>query len=53
VDEAGTRYRVRLAQKGGPRSRAVVFSASSEEDAGGRALADLGADWRLLEVETV
>ena len=53
VDEAGAHYRVRVAQKGGPRSRVVVLSASSEEDAGGRALADLGADWRVLEVETV
>ena len=53
VDEAGASYRVRAAQKGGPRSRVVVVSASSAEDAGGRALADLGADWVVLEVETV
>ncbi len=53
VDEAGASYRVRVAQKGGPRSRVVMLSASSEEDAGGRVLADLGADWRVLEVETV
>jgi hypothetical protein len=39
--------------KSGPRSRVVVLSASCEEDAGGRALADLGADWKILEVETV
>jgi len=53
VGESGASYRVRLAQKGGPRTRIVVLSASSEEDAGGRALADLGADWRVLAVETV
>jgi hypothetical protein len=53
VDEAETSYRVRLAHKGGPRSRVVVLSASSEEDAESRALADLSAGWWVREVETV
>jgi Tfp pilus assembly protein PilZ len=44
-------YRVRAKQTLGPRSRIVDVTASSEEDARNRALAELGQGWQVLRVE--
>jgi hypothetical protein len=46
-----SRFRVRVSQRGGPRSRTFVLEGSSEEDARRRALASVGNGWTILEIE--
>ena len=36
---------------GGPRSRSLVVSATSREDAELLALDELGSDWKIIDVE--
>ena len=36
---------------GGPRSRSLVFSATSREEAESLALDELGRDWKIIDVE--
>lgn len=47
------RFRVRVKQSGGPRTRVVVVEARSQNDACGRALAQVGSGWSILEAEPV
>ncbi len=49
----GPRFRVHVAQIGGPRSRRVELSAADADAAGAQALAELGAGWKILRVEAV
>jgi PilZ domain len=51
--EPGPRFRIYVAQIGGPRSRRVELAAPDAETAGARALAELGGGWRVLRVEPV
>ena len=44
-------YRVRVKQKGGPRSRTLVLPGESPEDAAARATEKLGEDWEVINVE--
>jgi hypothetical protein len=46
-----TRFRVRVSQSGGPRSRTFVVEGSTEDDARRRALASIGTGWTILEIE--
>ena len=50
---AQPRFRVRVKQTQGPRSRAVDVTAESEDDAQRQALADVGDGWIVLGVERV
>ncbi len=50
---AQPRFRVRVKQTQGPRSRAVEVAAQSEDDARRQALAEVGDDWIVLGVERV
>jgi hypothetical protein len=45
------RFRVRVSQSGGPRSRTFVVEGSTEEDARRRALLATGRGWTVLEIE--
>ena len=45
------RFRVRMSQTGGPRSRTVVVEGGSEEEARRRALLATGRGWSVLEIE--
>ncbi len=45
-----SRYRVRVQQQGGPRSRWLELAAASEADARRQALAEVGAGWDVLEI---
>lgn len=49
-DDSLPRFRVRLKQRSGPRSRSAVIRARSEREAERRAQADLGEEWEVLEV---
>jgi hypothetical protein len=51
--EPGLRYRVHVAQTGGPRSRRVEVAASDEDAARVRVLEELGDGWKVLRVELV
>jgi hypothetical protein len=51
--EPGPRFRVHVAQVGGPRSRRVELAAPDADTAGARALEELGASWKVLRVESV
>jgi len=51
--EPGPRFRVHVAQIGGPRSRRVEFGAPDEDTARLRALEELGDGWKVLRVESV
>ncbi len=51
--ESDTRYRVRAKQSGGPRSRSLIVRATSREHAEAQALEELGADWKVVDVECV
>ncbi len=44
-------YRVRVKQKGGPRSRTLVLPGESPEDAAAGATEKLGEDWEVIGVE--
>ena len=46
-----SRFRVRVSQSGGPRSRTVVVEGGSEDEARRRALLATGGGWTVLEVE--
>ncbi len=46
-----SRFRVRVSQRGGPRSRTLVVEGGSEDDARRRALASIGTGWTVLEIE--
>ena len=48
---ASSRFRVRVSQRGGPRSRTLVVEGGTEDEAGRRALASTGAGWTILEIE--
>ena len=50
--EPGQRYRVHVAQIGGPRSRCLEVAASDEEAARAGALEELGEGWKVLRVES-
>jgi hypothetical protein len=45
------RYRVRVGQSGGSRSRWLVIACDSESEARRRALTEVGDTWHVLEVE--
>jgi hypothetical protein len=49
----GPRFRVYVAQIGGPRSRRVEIAAVDADSAGVRALEELGGGWKVLRVEPV
>jgi len=51
--EPGLRFRVHVAQIGGPRSRRVELAAPNEDNARLRALEELGDGWKVLRVESV
>jgi PilZ domain len=50
---AGRRFRVRMKQVSGPRSRSLVVSGASEEQARAQALEELGEGWQILQIEAV
>jgi len=45
------RYRVKAKQTVGPRSRALVLSATSREHAKSQAIEQIGSDWEIVEVK--
>ena len=47
----GPRFRVRVREIGGSRSRRIEVSASDREAARGRALEEIGEGWKILDVE--
>ena len=49
--ESKSRYRMQVKHIGGPRSRSLVVSASSREDAESVALEEVGGDWKVTDVE--
>ena len=51
--EPGLRFRVYVAQIGGPRSRRVEVAAADADAAGVRALEEIGGGWKVLRVESV
>ena len=51
--EPGPRFRVHVAQIGGPRSRRVELAAPDADSAGAKALEELGGGWKVLRVEAV
>jgi hypothetical protein len=51
--EPGQRFRVHVAQIGGPRSRRVEIAAADEVSARGRVLEELGDGWKVLRVESL
>ena len=48
---APKRYRVRVTQRGGPRTRSIVVFAASEDEARDTALEETGKGWEILELE--
>jgi hypothetical protein len=52
-DDGATRFRVHAAQLGGSRTRRVDVSASDENEAGERALEELGDGWKVLRVQAL
>ena len=48
--EQQRRYRVRLAQNSGSRTRSLSLTAATEENARVRALAEIEGDWKILEI---
>ena len=51
--ESGSRFRIHVAQIGGPRSRRVEVSAPDAEIASASALEQLGDGWKVLRVEAL
>jgi len=51
--DAGPRFRVRVSQTSGPRSRRLEISAPDAETACTRALEELGDGWKVLGVESL
>jgi len=49
---AGSRFRVRVSQVSGPRSRRVEVEAADADAAAEAALASLGDGWKVLDVES-
>jgi hypothetical protein len=49
----GPRFRVHVAQIGGPRSRRMEVVADDAEAAGARAIEELGGTWKVLRVDSV
>lgn len=45
------KYRVRVAQRGSPRSRTLVLEAESEKEALSRVACDMGTGWDVVELE--
>jgi hypothetical protein len=52
VTPTETSYRVRAKQKGGSRSRLLVVSASSREEAMSLALEQIGSDFEIVDIES-
>jgi hypothetical protein len=54
-DEGGAspRYRVRLGQISGPRSRTITVACETLEEAKRKALAEVGEDWKVLSADPV
>jgi hypothetical protein len=50
---ARARFRVRVSQTSGPRSRIITVEGATEDDACGAALAQVGEGWKVLQVERV
>jgi Tfp pilus assembly protein PilZ len=50
---AAERYHVRVKQTSGPRSRRVEIEADDADDAAARALGQVGAGWKVLDVEPI
>jgi hypothetical protein len=48
--EPGRRFRVRVQQTSGPRSRTLVLAARDAADACARAVTEIGEGWSVLEV---
>ncbi len=48
--EQQCRYRVRLAQNAGSRTRSLSVTAATEENARACALAEIEGDWKILEI---
>jgi hypothetical protein len=51
--EPGLRFRVYVAQIGGPRSRRVEVSAADADAANARALEEVGAGWKILRSKQI
>ena len=51
--EPGPRFRVHVAQIGGPRSRRIELGAPDADSAGAKALEELGGGWKVLRIEAV
>jgi Tfp pilus assembly protein PilZ len=52
-EPAKTRFRVRVKQSDGPRSRSVEILAESPDEARARALAQLGAGWEAVAADSI
>ena len=52
-EPARTRFRVRVKQSDGPRSRSVEILAESPDEARARALAEVGAGWEAVTTEVL
>jgi hypothetical protein len=50
---AGTRFRVRVKQSDGPRSRSVEVLANSPDEARARVLAEVGAGWEAVAADSI
>jgi Tfp pilus assembly protein PilZ len=50
---AGTRFRVRVKQSDGPRSRSVEVLADSPDEARARVLAEVGAGWEAVAADSI
>ncbi len=50
--DSDTRYRVRVKHTSGPRSRSILVAATSREHAESQAIAELGDNWQVIDVET-
>ncbi len=46
-------FRVRIGQSGGPRSRTILVTCDSEQEAQRHALEDMGEGWSIIKIERV
>ena len=51
ADSVASRFRVRVKQAGGTRSRALLIQCASEAEARHQALAKAGSGWVILEID--
>jgi hypothetical protein len=51
--EASLRYRVRVSQLSGPRSRTIIVACDTVQEAQEKALAEAGEGWKVLSAEPV